>query len=293
MSAQISDVRSFWDASPCNSQYSTQADQREYFAEVERKRYQAEPHIPIIARFDQFRDRDVLEIGCGIGTDGLQFARNGARYTGVDLTEAAVKISRERFELFGAEGTFEVANAEEHLPFPEASFDHVYSCGVLHHSPNTEAIAREMYRVLRPGGTFCVLVYNRTSINYYIEIRFLRKLFRPLLYPSFMPSLMAKLAGLEQWKLQAHREILLKKPRISQHEWLSINTDGPYCPLSKVYSETEAIELFKDFAGVRTEVWHFNKSHWPYIGNLLPGSVVRFLGRHWGWHRVISGRKLR
>jgi len=290
MSARIAEVRAFWNANPCNGTYSTRGDRREYFEEIEHRRYQIEPHVPIVAQFDQFRDRDVLEIGCGIGTDGLQFARHGARYTGVDLTPAAIRMSRERFELFGAQGRFEVANAEE-LPFPDESFDHIYICGVIHHSPNAEAIVHHMYRVLRPGGSFCSMVYNKTSINYYIEIMFLRKLFRPLLYPSFMPALIAKLAGFDEYKLQRHRELLLEKPMMSNQEWLSINTDGPDCPLAKVYGEAEVRDLFHKFEGVETEVWHFNKSHWPFIGHLLPARLVRFLGRQWGWHRIVYGRK--
>lgn len=290
MSAPVADVKNFWDANPCNSRLSTRDDRKEYFSEIEQKRYRAEWHIPIVAKFDQYRDREVLEIGCGIGTDGLQFARHGARYTGVDLTPTAIKISRERFELFDAHGQFEVANAEA-LPFPDESFDHVYSFGVIHHSPNTETIVREMHRVLRPGGTFCIMVYNKASINYYVEIMFLRKLFRLVLYPSFMPSLIAKLTGLDEWKLRAHREIMLNKGTMSKQDWLSINTDGPHCPLAKVYAKQQALDLFSDFEDVKTEVWHFDKSHWPLIGHVLPASVVKFLGRHWGWHRMVYGRK--
>jgi len=290
MSAHIQDVRAFWNAHPCNSRYSTQPDRHAYFDELEQRRYRVEWHIPIVAQFDQFRDRDVLEIGCGMGADGLQFARHGAHYTGIDLTPAAVEISQERFALYGVPGRFQVANAEE-MPFPDASFDHIYSFGVIHVSPNTEAIVRHMYRVLRPGGTFCVMVYNQTSINYYLEILFLRKLFRPLLYPSFMPALLARLLGLDEYTLQGHRERLLSKPKMTPQEWLNINTDGPYCPYSKVYTREGVLELFKNFADVRTDVWYFEPSHWSFLGNMLPAGVVRFLGRHWGWHRMVYGRK--
>ena len=69
--------------------------------------------MPIIAKFDSFRGKDVLEIGCGIGTDGIEFARNGARYIGVDLTPKSTELAAERFALFGLPGRFEVANAEE------------------------------------------------------------------------------------------------------------------------------------------------------------------------------------
>ncbi len=291
MHAHIADVRDFWDANPCNSTYSTRADRREYFAEIERKRFESEPHIPVVARFDQFQDQDVLEIGCGIGTDGFQFAKHGARYVGVDLTPMAIRIIQERFELFDLDGRFEVANAEDQLPFSDNSFDHIYSCGVIHHSPNTEAIVREMYRVLRPGGTFTVMVYNKTSINYYVEIMLLRKIFRLMLYPSLMPLLIARLTGFEEWKLRKHREIMLKRSPLSRQEWLSMNTDGPENPLSKVYNEEDALTLFQSFESVRTEVWHFNRSHWPFIGWLLPNGVVQFLGRQWGWHRMVHGRK--
>jgi SAM-dependent methyltransferase len=291
MRTQIADVRAFWDENPCNSSYSTESDRRAYFEEIERVRFETEPHIPIVARFDQFKDKDVLEVGCGIGTDGFQFAKHGARLTGIDLTPAAIAMTRERFEIFGIPGRFEIANAEERIPFPDDSFDHIYSCGVIHHSPNTEAIVREMRRVLRPGGTFCVMIYNKTSINYYVEIMFLRKLFRLLLYPSFMPALIAKVTGFEQWKLQRHREIMLGRGRLNKQEWISMNTDGPDCPLAKVYTATEALALFEDFADVRTEARHFNRQHWPFIGSLLPHRIVEFLGRHWGWHRMIYGKK--
>jgi ubiquinone/menaquinone biosynthesis C-methylase UbiE len=290
MSASIADVSAYWDAYPCNSAYSTHVDRREYFEEIERTRFASEPHIRIIGRFDQFQGRSVLEVGCGIGTDGFQFAKNGARYTGIDLTPAAIRISAERFRLFDVEGEFQEVNAEN-MPLATNSFDHVYSCGVIHHSPNTEAIVHEIHRVLKPGGTFTVMVYNRTSINYYIEIMILRKLFRRMLYPSFMPALLARLLGVDEGKLRGHREWLLRKPKMSEEEWLSINTDGPHNPLSKVYSAAEVRRLFHGFEDVRTEVWHFNRSHWPVIGTLITDRIARFLGRHWGWHRIVYGRK--
>lgn len=286
----ISDVQAFWNANPCNSRYSDQADRKAYFEELERRRYRVEWHIPIVAQFDQFKDKDVLEIGCGMGCDGLQFARHGARYTGLDLTPAAIEISRERFSLYGVSGRFRNGNAEE-MPFEDNSFDHIYSFGVIHVSPDTPAIVKQMYRVLRPGGTFTVMVYNKTSINYYIEIMFLRKLFRWLLYPAFMPGLVSKVFGLDYYALKGHHELLRTHPKMSNAEWLSRNTDGPYCPYAKVYDEQGVLELFKDFEDVRTDVWYFEPSHWSFIGKMMPMSLVKFLGRHWGWHRMVYGRK--
>jgi ubiquinone/menaquinone biosynthesis C-methylase UbiE len=290
MTVTIEHVRSFWNANPCQSDLSSEQDRQAYFEDISRKRYQGrEWHVPEVARFADFRGKDVLEIGCGIGTDGFEFATRGARYTGVDLTPESAALARERFSVFGVEGDIRVANAEEGLPFEDERFDHVYSFGVIHHSPRPEAIVREIHRVLRPGGTFNVMLYNRSSINYYVEIMVLRKLFRYLLYPSFMPRVISALTGFEQWKMEGHRQLLRR--RLSHEEWVSMNTDGPHCPLARVYGQQEAAVLFRDFESVQQEVWEFNTDHWPLVGKLLPESLVRWIGGRAGWHRIIRGRK--
>jgi ubiquinone/menaquinone biosynthesis C-methylase UbiE len=263
-----------------------------YFEEISRKRFGGrEWHVPQVAAFDAFRGKDVLEVGCGIATDGLEFARNGARYSGVDLTPHSIEMAEERFRLFGLSARFKVANAEEWLPFPDASFDHVYSFGVIHHSPAPEKIVKEIHRVLKPGGTFTVMLYNRTSINYYVEIMFLRKLFRWFLLPGPMPRVIAAITGFDRSKLEAHRELLISKGRVSHEEWVSMNTDGPFCPLARVYDQREAAALFSGFGRVRQEVWEFNVDHWPFVRKLIPGSVERSIGRRLGWHRMIYGSK--
>jgi ubiquinone/menaquinone biosynthesis C-methylase UbiE len=293
MKTTLDDVREFWNANPCQAALSDANERLHYFQEISSKRYgRREWHVPTVAKFQDFREKDVLEIGCGIATDGLEFARNGAKYVGVDLTLQSIEIARERFMLFGVPGRFEVANAEESLPFADSSFDHIYSFGVIHHSPNPEKIVRELHRVLRKGGTFTVMLYNRNSINYYIEIMFLRKMFRWLLLPSFMPRMVASVTGFDRWKLEGHRQFLMAKKRISKEEWISMNTDGPFCPLARVYNRREADRLFREFGNVRQEVWEFNSDHWSFVGRAIPQRVTRWLGRHWGWHRMIYGAKL-
>lgn len=294
MKTNIADVRSFWNANPCQSRLSQEAERRRYFEEISRKRFQGrEWHVPIVAKFDSFRGKDVLETGCGVGTDGIEFARNGANYVGVDLTPNSIELTRERFLTFGVPGRFEVANAEEGLPLPDASVDHVYSFGVIHHSPTPEKIVGEIYRVLRNRASFTVMLYNRTSINYYVEIMFLRRLFKWLLLPKFMPRLIAAATGFDRWKLEGHRDRLLKNKKLTKDEWISMNTDGPSCPLARVYDHEEAAALFGAFENVRQEVWEFNVDHWSFIGKAMPDSLVKWLGRHWGWHRIIYGRKPR
>jgi len=290
--ANINTVRAFWDSNPCQATLSDAQDRRRYFEEISRKRYAGrEWHLPTVARFDSFPGKDVLEIGCGIATDGLEFARHGGRYVGVDLTPTSIELARERFDLFGVPGQFKVVNAEDALPFPDESFDHVYSFGVIHHSPVPEKIVQEIHRVLRKRGTFTVMLYNRTSINYNVEIMFLRKLFKWLLLPGFMPRLIATTTGFDRWKLEGHREILLKRWKVSKEEWVSMNTDGPYCPLARVYDSDEAADLFRPFGNVTQEVWEFNVDHWPFVKEIIPDSFAKWLGRRWGWHRMIYGTK--
>ena len=285
----IKEVQNFWNQNPCGSYLSNKETQLEYFNEIQNKRYKLEWHIPIAAQFSNYKNKKVLEIGCGMGIDGLRFVKNGAIYYGIDLTDEGIRLAKENFNLFGYEGTLQVANAED-LPFKENEFDHIYSWGVIHHSPDTEKIVNEIYRVLKPGGTFCIMVYNRTSINYYIEIMFLRKLFRLSLKSKKFTDFLAR-QGFDKEKLYKHRNKYLKNSKITKERWISMNTDGPDCPLAKVYNKKEVLKLFYKFENVKTEVWFFNKYHWGPLSKIIPNNFAKFLGKRWGWHRVAYGLK--
>src|SRR5436305_14355830 len=130
-------VREFWQTHPCGTKFSdAEIGTREFFERVETHRFEKEWHIPEAADFSSTRGLRVLEIGCGMGTDGAQFAKAGADYTGVDLTEAAVSLARRNFEWQNLAGEFRTADAEN-LDFADDTFDLVYSHGVLHHTPDT------------------------------------------------------------------------------------------------------------------------------------------------------------
>src|SRR5438093_4341158 len=166
-------VRAFWQAHPCGTKFSdAEIGTREFFARIEAHRYAKEWHIPEAADFAGTRGLRVLEIGCGLGTDGAQFAKAGADYTGVDLTDAAVELARKRFKLFNLPGTFRTADAEN-LDFADESFDLVYSHGVLHHTPNIAGAVSEIHRVLRKNGRAVVMLYHRNSYNYRLNIHLL------------------------------------------------------------------------------------------------------------------------
>ena len=109
----------------------------------------------------------VLEIGCGAGSASCLFARAGASMTAIDLTEQAVELAQANARSQGLAVDVRRMDAEQ-LGFPDASFDYVFSWGVIHHSRATESIIGEIARVLRPGGRGLVMVYNRQSIRYYL-----------------------------------------------------------------------------------------------------------------------------
>src|SRR5215212_11236886 len=158
--AELKDaVRAHWQNQPCGTRDLPAEDRRRFFAELERERYSWEPYLKGFARFERGKGKRLLEIGVGAGTDFINWVRAGAVATGVDLTEQGVGLTRERLELEGRHAEVRIGDAEN-LPFPDNTFDIVYSWGVLHHSPDTPRAVREVHRVLRPGATAVVMVYH-------------------------------------------------------------------------------------------------------------------------------------
>jgi SAM-dependent methyltransferase len=173
-------VQDFWNEASCGERLYLEGPSIEGYHAQAAERYRLEPYILDFARFPEANDKDVLEIGVGLGADHQMFAEAGARLTGIDLTERAIEHSRQRLSLFGLTSNLRTGDAER-LPFADASFDFVYSWGVIHHSPDTAAAALEILRVLRPGGRFAVMVYHRRSIvGYALWLRYALLRGRPL-----------------------------------------------------------------------------------------------------------------
>lgn len=161
----INIIKNYWDNQPCNVNHSKKKiGSKEYFNEVEKKKYFVEPHIINFVNFPKWSNKKVLEIGMGIGTDAINFAKNGAKYYGIELSEASLNISKKRFDCYNLTGNLSVFNAEENMDFMGVNtFDLVYSFGVIHHSLCPEKIINNAYRLLKSGGTLKIMLYAENS----------------------------------------------------------------------------------------------------------------------------------
>ncbi|PCJ50625.1 MAG: methyltransferase type 12 [Gammaproteobacteria bacterium] len=164
-SPTLKNVKDYWNLRPCNILHSQKkVGSKEYFNDVESRKYFVEPHIPDFANFNLWTSKNVLEIGCGIGTDAINFARAGANYTAIELSDESLKIAKQRFETFDLKGTFIECNAEElSSKLPLKAYDLVYSFGVLHHTPNPQKAFKEIRKVLKDDGELRIMLYARNS----------------------------------------------------------------------------------------------------------------------------------
>jgi ubiquinone/menaquinone biosynthesis C-methylase UbiE len=198
-----------------------------------------------------------LEIGCGAGAIAAQLAVNGVVVTGIDLTSHAIDLARRRFELFGLSGDIRQMDAER-LEFPDETFDFIWSWGVIHHSANTEAIIREIHRVLKPHGEARVMVYHRNSINLWIGMILLRG----LLFGGLLRS--------------------------SVQDLCNKYSDGL---IAKYYTSTQIRAIFqKYFGSVKTDVYGQKNEVWQIPGSKFkdilvgatPNSLAWWLTRRFG-----------
>jgi SAM-dependent methyltransferase len=161
-SATIDDVRQFWNSRPCNLRHSRAAvGTRQYFDEVEARKYMVEPHIPGFAQFERWRGKKVLEIGCGMGTDSINFARAGADVTVIDVSQESLDLCKRRFAEFGLTAKFYLGSAEQIDEIvPVEQYDLVYSFGVIHHTPNPERVMEKIKLYMGATSELRMMLYS-------------------------------------------------------------------------------------------------------------------------------------
>lgn len=271
-SVHIDTVKEFWDRRPCNVRHSTKTPgTREYFDEVEKRKYFVEPHIPEFAEFEKWRGKKVLEIGCGLGTESINFARHGAQVTAIELSSQSLELARKRFAVYGLDATLLQGNAEElDTLLPEGErFDLIWSFGVIHHSPHPEKILEQCSRFLKDDGELRMMVYSKIS---YKLFHFLRE------------------TG--KWDFSAEGLDAL----ISEYSEAQTG-----CPITHSYTLEDAKKLFSDFEIIdikKTHIFPWNIQ--KYIGyeyekeacfQNTSDDFFRELESELGWHILIRARK--
>lgn len=161
----LDDIKDYWNKQPCNINHSKKEfGTLEYFNEVEEKKYFVEPHIKSFANFEQWKNKKVLELGCGIGTDSINFARAGAILTVIDLSSKSIDICKKRFEIFNLQARFINGDIETIDTLLEnEKFDLIYSFGVIHHTVTPKNVINAIYKLMNPDSEFRFMVYSKIS----------------------------------------------------------------------------------------------------------------------------------
>jgi len=267
---EISRVRDYWDARPCNLRHSpAPVGTKDYFDQVEARKYFVEPHIPGFAEFERWRGKKVLEIGCGIGTDTINFARHGATVTTVDLSERSIELARKRAAVFGVERQIQFygGNAEELTQFvPVEAYDLIYSFGVIHHTPHPRKVLEQLKEYTRPGTTVKIMVYHRRSYR--------------------VAWIMLAEGRGQFWKLA---DLVAKNSEAQTG-----------CPVTYTYTRGEGRKLLElhGFHVTDVRVEHIfpylirDYVEYRYVKKLyfrwLPQGLFRVLERQFGWHLLLS-----
>lgn len=159
-------IKEYWNRQPCNILHGVGSpDTPEFYHAISQRRYTVETHIPEFAGFHLWQGKRVLEVGCGIGSDAEEFARHGAEYVGIDISDESLDVARRRFQVLDLEGNFYYQNAGEDMTHL-GKFDLVYSYGVIHHFPNIEQTIKNIRSVLNPDAEFRFMVYAKNSWKY-------------------------------------------------------------------------------------------------------------------------------
>ncbi|MFD8004214.1 class I SAM-dependent methyltransferase [Streptomyces mirabilis] len=273
-------ILGYWNTNPCGEQLvgGPSSDElhhyEEFFDRYDALKYGIESHIPACLNKLNLTNRQVLEIGLGQGAEAEQLIKRGALWTGVDITETSVQRTRIRMNLRGLpfQGIHRASVLD--LPFPDDSFDVVFSHGVLHHVPDIEQAQREICRVLKPGGELVVMLYSRWSLNYLVAIGLVRRAAVLLSYPIVRMRGNKSNGRLADHIGTAHRRGLFKYLRMGQ--FIHHNTDGPANPYSRVYDLRRVRADFSSFVVNGAEKRFMHAPPLPVHG--FPGERVL------GWH---------
>lgn len=265
--AIIRKVKKFWNDRPCNSRHSNLPIDAGYFEEVAKRRYFVEPHIHPFSTWWRWEGMRVLEIGCGIGTDLINFSKYGAKVTGIDISEESILLCKAGFSYFGLKGNFYVGNAEYLTNVISVKpYDLIYSFGAIHHTPKPPKIFKEIRKYCTGDTQIRIMLYSKVSWKvFWIIMKYGKGAF---------------------WRTKK----LVRKYSEAQ--------EG--CPVTYCYTFREIRKLMKDF-----EIIDMQKAHiFPYkiekyikyeyekvwYFRIMPQWLFGWLERRLGWHTLIVAR---
>lgn len=268
----IEAVSSYWDKRPCGIRYSPNpVGTKEYFDEVEKRRYFVGPHVLRFVEFEKWKGKKVLEVGCGIGTDTINFARHGAYVSAVELSEKSLAIAKTRAKIYNLEDkiNFYLCNAEELSNcVPIEAYDLIYSFGVIHHTPHPEKILEQIANYTHPKTIIKIMLYNKLSFK--------------VLWILFTYG-----QG-KFWKL---KELI---PQYSEAQ------EG--CPVTYTYTRSEIKKLLEknSFRVTEMQVDHIfpykisdyikYKYNKVWYFRYMPKFLFRFLEKCIGWHICVTAK---
>jgi len=257
-------ARDQWNKTPCG-EIEGNKETIDYFLEVENNRYNDyAPWMKDFFRFSDYKNKKVLEIGYGQGTDLCQFAMSGAECYGIDIAQKHFELATKNFKLRGIKAELFLEDASN-LHFESNTFDTVYSFGVLHHTPDTIRCLSEAHRVLKPGGELVVALYHRRSAYYLFTILLFRGLLKGdrkrLGYDGLLSTIEKGADG-----------IIIK-------------------PLVKLYNERELRIMLGDFSKVSIYIRHLDKSHFSIFRKLIPSFQIKMLEKKLGWYIIARAVK--
>lgn len=265
----------FWDSNPCGGMWKSY---REFMEWVQL----TEPYIFRILDQYNWNGKRVIEIGCGQGATLNYLARYGAKIYGLDMSAQSIRRARSGLSELGYLPCTALVQADaEQLPFPDATFDMALSIGVLHHTVDTAAGVREIYRLLKTRGVAVVMLYRSGNPKWWIT-----RLFRGMAHT--LDLFTGKQHAL------ANRIRARNQPGTGEGTAL-IELFG--VPIMKAFSNRQACAMFADFAEVRIS------NHQPgfrRLADILPAlrtvesglaSVDRHMCTSWGFYQVIEARK--
>ena len=271
----IQDVKTYWNSRPCNLKHSTKTiGTKEYFNEVEKRKFFVEPHLVQFADFPSVKGQTIMEIGCGLGTTMVNFAKAGAKkITAIDLSDASIYLAKQNAEVNGVNEIVDFYNVDaeelsQHIP--KEYYDLIFSFGVIHHSPHPEKILKEVHKFLSPNGKLKIMLYHRYSWKVF--------------------WIVMKYGKCQFWKLSK---------LVAKHSEAQTG-----CPITYIYSKKEATRLLNS-AGFK--ITHIEVDHiFPYkiseyvkyqyvkewYFRWMPKKLFRYLGKKIGWYLCITAIKI-